>query len=200
MRKTTFWVPMLLVMALAAVVVAGCGDDGEDAVGGEPSPAPVSPAPEDPVEATRERALTSIQEIADRITPEMGDAHERIVEAGDRDNEEYEIWYDFLLPLVAQYDATYLYTVVPAGDDSVGIIVDAVEDQADADPWMTEYELEPQMEAAFAGNAAVREDEPWTDPDVRDGAPHLSAFAPILNSAGEVVALVGIDLEVTGAQ
>lgn len=191
-RKSIWWLLVLVLLVAGMLVVAACGDEEEAANGEEATEEPI----DDPVEATRARLLEDIQAIAARITPENGDAHEAIVASGGRDGAEYQQWNDLLWPMVDEFDATYIYTVVMVDDENVGLVVDAAESLDDTDPWMTQYEIEWQMQEAFEGRAAVRQDEPWTDEAVLDGAPHLSAFAPVYNSAGEIVAIVGIDAEV----
>lgn len=191
-----FAVPVAVLLG-AAVLVAG-GGDGPEGAGSGALPADLATADsgDAAVAVARRSALVIVKEIAERITPEMGVAHERLVEAGKRRGEDYRLWRDFLQPLRAQYGVTCLYTMVRLDRETAGVVVEAAEDPDDVDAWMAAYELEPAMKRAFAGRAAASRGEPWFDPRIRGGAPHVRALAPIVDDRGEVVAIVGVDLEV----
>lgn len=62
-----------------------------------------------------------------------------------------------------------------------------------ADDYATEYEMAPQMVAAFAGEPAYAE-HTWTDASY---GVQKSPFAPLLDSSGSIVAILGIDFPAT---
>lgn len=199
---------MLLVASAAAllpVAAAACGEEIEG-VGGAPEMVEVmeadadaaggagDEADADAVAATRAVALRTVKQIAEAITPEMGEAHERLVKKGERSGADYRIWREFLEPLRSEYGLTALYTMVRLDGQAAGMVVESAE--YDDDEWMAEYEMERAMKRAFKGRPAVRQDAPWFDPRIRGGAPHVRALAPIVNAKGDVVAVVGLDIEV----
>jgi len=178
----------------AAALMAGGSAELDGAGGG---PGRVAAAAEDTAEGeARTTARLIIRDISQRITPEMGDAHERLVAKGAREGKAFRVWSEFLGPLRAQYGVTSLYTLIKLDRETVGVVVEAVEDPDEGDRWLAAYEMEPAMKRAFAGRVAAHRGEPWFDPRIRGGAPHVRALAPILDSSGEVVAIIGVDLEV----
>jgi hypothetical protein len=178
----------------AAALVAG-GSEQLDGAGG--GPGRVVGAAETTAEAeARATARLIIRDIAQRITPEMGDAHERLVAKGARKGKAFRMWSEFLRRLRERYGVTSLYTLVKLDRETVGVVVEAVEDPDEGDPWMAAYEMEPAMKRAFGGRVGVHHGEPWFDPRIRGGAPHVRALAPIFDSSGDVVAIIGVDVEV----
>lgn len=119
---------------------------------------------------------------------EMGDLHEQIVADGHRDSQAYKDFMAILQQIRDVNQATYVYTLIKVSDEMTNLIVDAAEGE-EADPFGTEYEMEPQFETAFAGTPdyAVHT---WDDEEY---GTQKSAFAPIHNSQGEVVAILGVD-------
>ena len=178
----------------AAALMAG-GSEELDGAGG--APGRVDASTEDTAEGeARATARLISRDIAQRITPEMGDAHERLVAKGAREGKAFRTWSEFLRPLRAQHGVTSLYTLVKLDRETVGVVVEVVEDPDDGDRWLAAYEMEPAMKRAFKGRVAVHRGEPWFDPRIRGGAPHVRALAPIYDSSGDVVAIIGVDLEV----
>ncbi len=185
---------MSVVLVGAAALMAG-GSDERDGAGGGPRPAATAVADTAEAEA-RQVARLIVRDIAERITPEMGDAHERLVAKGAREGKAFRRWVEFLRQLRARYGVTRVYTMVQLDRETVGVVVEVGEDGDESDRWMAAYEMESAMKRAFTGRVAVERGEPWFDPRIRGGAPHLRALAPVFDSAGEVVAVIGLDLEV----
>jgi len=127
-------------------------------------------------------------EIAEALKGRFGDMHDTIISKGDRDNPEYREFQKVLAGYVEKFGVTYVYTLIKISDDMTNLIVDAAEDEY-ADDYGTEYEMEPQMESAFAGNPDYAK-HIWEDDDF---GWQISAFAPLYNSAGKLVALIGVD-------
>lgn len=173
---------------------AGAGDELDGAGGGSLQPA-IGAVDSAEAEA-RATARLIIREIAGRVTPEMGDAHVRLVAKGAREGKAFRRWMEFLRPLRAQYEVTRLYTMIEFDRATVGVVLEVGEDADEGDRWMAAYEMEPAMRRAFTGRVAAERGDPWFDPRIRGGAPHLRALAPVFDSAGEVVAIIGLDLEV----
>lgn len=125
---------------------------------------------------------------AELLHGEYGDMHEKIVEDGHRDSEEYEAFQEVLQAIHDATGATYVYTLIKVSDDMTHIVAESLEED-EADEYGTEYEMEPQFETAFAG-APDYAIHTWEDEWY---GTQKSAFAPIKNSNGDVVAILGID-------
>lgn len=128
---------------------------------------------------------------AELLHGEYGDMHEKIVEDGHRDSEEYEAFQEVLEMIHDATGATYVYTLIKVSDDMTNIIAESL-DEDEADEYGTEYEMEPQFETAFAG-APDYAIHTWEDEWY---GIQKSAFAPIKNSNGDVVAILGIDFPI----
>jgi methyl-accepting chemotaxis protein len=86
------------------------------------------------------------------------------------------------------YEVSFVYTMRKV-DNTLMFVVDA--DVADPAKIGETYETYDKINEAFAGNNTV-DDEPTTD----EWGKVYSGFAPIKNSAGEVVGVVGVDCSV----
>jgi dimeric dUTPase (all-alpha-NTP-PPase superfamily) len=122
------------------------------------------------------------------LNGEMGDLHEVIVASGEWDTEENEQFRSILQKIKEANDVTYVYTLIKSGSDEEPTLLISESDYPDE--FGDEYEMEPQFLEAFAGKPAYAVHF-WEE----DGITMKSAFAPIYNNAGEVVAILGIDTE-----
>ena len=187
-----------VVMLLGAVAkVAGGRGDGGGSTGAASLTASAAAEPDStPAEVARAMALDIAKDVTRKITPEMAAAHKRLVKRGARKGEAYRLWQDFLDRLRVRYGVTSLYTMVRLDRTTAGVVVESAEDPEDADRWLAAYEMERAMKRAFGGRAMASRAEPWFDPRIRGGAPHVRALAPIRDGADKVVAIVGVDVEV----
>ncbi len=168
------------------LAVAACG--GETAIDeGVPSASPGAEMQRVNTE-TGERIMGIAAEAAEHLEGEYGDLHVAVVKAGDRDNPEHERLYEALAQIRDETGATDVYTLIEVGDDMTDLIVDAATGD-DADDYGTGYALEPQMATAFAGEPAYAA-HTWMDPS---HGVQKSAFAPLRDSTGGIVAIIGID-------
>lgn len=90
---------------------------------------------------------------------------------------------------------TSVYVMMRVDRETAGIVLEAVEEGGATDGWLAGYEIEQAMCKAFRGRAAASR-SPFFDPRIRGGAPHVRALAPVRDGGGEIVAIVGVDLEV----
>ncbi|SMP42757.1 copper amine oxidase N-terminal domain-containing protein [Anoxynatronum buryatiense] len=118
---------------------------------------------------------------------EMGDLHEVIVASGEWDTQENEAFRAVLKKIKEANGATYVYTLIKSGTDEDPTLLISESDYPDE--YGDEYDMEPQFLLAFSGTPAAAQ-HIWIDDEVMK-----SAFAPIYNTAGEIVALLGIDME-----
>jgi methyl-accepting chemotaxis protein len=110
------------------------------------------------------------------------------IQIGDEDKEAYATIRTQLQYFLLEADIQYVYTMRMAGDE-LQFIVDA--DEEDPAAIGETYENYDVIEQAFQGNVCV-DNEITTD----EWGDCYSAFAPVYNSAGKVVAIVGVDCSV----
>lgn len=116
-----------------------------------------------------------------------GDVFNRIAE-GDEESEEYTEVYDSLLPFLDSDQAEYIYTMKLVDDSTMVFVVDTdPEDPADL---YEEYE-----DAVSYMFDTIRTGEPSCDDEVTtdEWGAFISGYAPIMDSKGNVVGLVGVD-------
>ncbi|HHY90072.1 MAG TPA: hypothetical protein GX503_00255 [Clostridiales bacterium] len=180
----------LLIMAFAV----GCGapaEENTDEPAAEENNAQADNAAANQEEMNRlvgEKVMSIAATASLLLNGELGDLHEQVVADGHRNSEAYEKIRDVLRKVQEINNSTYVYTLIKVSDDMTHLIVDAA-DEEDADEFGTEYEMEPQFEKAFAGEPAYAI-HTWEDETY---GIQKSAFAPIYNSKGEIVAILGVD-------
>jgi methyl-accepting chemotaxis protein len=118
-----------------------------------------------------------------------GDRLEKIM-PGDEGSEDYNYVLDELQNFLQNDDIEYIYTMRKT-DGEVQFIVDGDPDDPAAigEP----YESYDEIEQAFAGQTVVDEEitaDAW--------GRTYSAFAPVKNSKGDIVGIVGVDCSVNG--
>ncbi|MGE5423230.1 MAG: methyl-accepting chemotaxis protein, partial [Ignavibacteriales bacterium] len=118
-----------------------------------------------------------------------GDQHQQL-KPGDESSTNYKQQINILRKYQEKTELTYVYTVVKGGKLGGKFILDA--DPEDPTAIGEEYEPTPQMYKALNGTAGADE-EPYTD----EWGTFLSGYAPIYNSQGQVVAILGVDIDVS---
>lgn len=130
-----------------------------------------------------------------------GDKYQTLIESGEaRDAENYDEMKAELDSIREEIGATYVYAMSPSKDGepsldgdvtSEGSFVITIDGSEEPDDWGVDYGWEVQFEEAWNGEAAAARSA-WEDSD--DGMDLCwSAFAPVYNSDGEVVCILGID-------
>lgn len=110
------------------------------------------------------------------------------IKPGDEETDSYNLILAQLQTFLLDEDVAYIYTMRKE-DGVLQFVVDA--DTEDGAAIGEEYETYDVIEAAFAGEVAL-DDEVTTD----EWGSFYSAFAPIKDENGEVVAIVGVDCSV----
>lgn len=110
------------------------------------------------------------------------------IQPGDEGSDDYLEVLAQLQTFLIDEDIAYIYTM-RQNDGVVEFLVDA--DTEEGAAIGEEYETYDKIDMAFAGEASM-DDEVTTD----EWGSFYSAFAPITNEAGEVVAIVGVDCTV----
>lgn len=119
------------------------------------------------------------------------------LKAGDEETPAYQAILKVLRTMKDAAGITYLYTFLPESDEQVRFAVDSddTEDQAligDLYPNIDEGKvIDPNIKIAFSGKVAINM-EPYTD----DWGTFVSGFAPVYATDGNVVAVVGADIDI----
>lgn len=129
------------------------------------------------------------------------DRYAALLDSGEaRDYEGYDDLKSELDSIRADCGATYVYVLTPAGDDETkpdisgvydenGNFLITVDGSDDPDDWAVNYGWEIQFTEAWEGTPAAARSA-WDD---GDDTYCWSAFAPVYNSDGNVVCILGID-------
>jgi methyl-accepting chemotaxis protein len=110
------------------------------------------------------------------------------LQPGDEDSESYATIREHLQDFLQGDDITYIYTMRFEGDE-LEFVVDA--DPDDPAAIGTPYESYDEIDQAFQGNITV-DDEVTSD----DWGRWYTGYAPIYNSAEQIVGVVGVDCSV----
>ena len=111
-----------------------------------------------------------------------------LIQAGDEGTDDYEKVLAQLQGFLVSDDIEYIYTMRQA-DGVVQFVVDA--DTEEGAAIGEEYETYDKIDIALGGESSM-DDEVTTD----EWGSYYSAFAPIFDSEGNVVAIVGVDCSV----
>lgn len=137
------------------------------------------------LEQCKQNAGSSAKIAAQRID---GDLLEQL-QAGDEGSADYEEILSQLQEFLCGDEIKYIYTMRMNGD-TLEFIVDA--DTEEGAAIGEAYEIYDEIAEAFGGNVTV--DSEMTSDEWGD---FYSAFAPVYNSAGDIVGIVGVDCSVT---
>lgn len=117
-----------------------------------------------------------------------GDEHEKLTKEEHQLTDTYSDIKNKMIEFQKETGVTYIYTLVKASDNKTNFIIDA--DEAEGAALGDEYKYLSAMDSAFNGIASA-DDEVYKD----DWGVFLSGYAPIKNSEGKVVAIVGVDID-----
>lgn len=116
-----------------------------------------------------------------------GDRHEKVANAQNAENEDYERIRADLREFMEKTDANAVYTLIKNDEDAVEFIIDADDDPVELG---YQYNLLSEMKEAFAGTVSA-EEEVSSD----EWGTVLSGYANIENSQGETIGIVGVDID-----
>ncbi len=140
------------------------------------------------LELNRNETLDVAKMAANNID---GDQFERVIRDGY--GPDYDEIHAELSGFLEGETVLYVYTYAKNSRGKYMFVIDS-DPEAPAD-WGDEADVQPEIDSAFAGIPAVTI-EPVTD----DWATSYNAFAPIRNSAGKIVGVVGVDLDALTSQ
>ena len=121
--------------------------------------------------------------VSDELNREYGDKFEKIT--SEKDPEYAEI-FDVLLKYEKSSSVDYIYTMKMQGEDLVFVVdADTAEDRA---LYGEKYVMTEYIKPAFSGEICCDEkitSDKWGS--------YISAYAPVINSQGKIVGMVGVD-------
>lgn len=118
-----------------------------------------------------------------------GDKVEKVINSRTMDIPEYKQVQDEMIRFKNDKDIKYIYTLAKASDSDSYFVVDgSLVDTSELGEKLT---LEDEMKGAFEGQA-IHTRKPVAD----SYGTFISAYAPIKNSSGKIIAIVGVDKEV----
>ena len=142
------------------------------------------------LQAVADKAVNAVTNYAKKLDGAWGDQHAALVESKKGgDFEGYESMQAVLIGFLKESGAAYLYALYPSGSVDTAPFTITVDGSEDPDDYGTENEWEAGFAKAWKGTPAAG-DEVWKDDD---GCTLLSAYAPIRDSKGNVVAILGVD-------
>lgn len=177
---------LMMTLLLASLTACGGTTQPEDSAEGATQEIVEIPAE---VQAVKDKVTTMAEDYAKELDGEWADKHTALLESGEaREFAGYAELLDVLTKIQEESGAYYVYTLITDSPDApeYQITVDA---SPEPDEWMDGYEWEAQFKEAIEGSPAAARSA-WDDS--QDDL-CWSAFAPIHNSAGEIVAILGID-------
>lgn len=117
-----------------------------------------------------------------------GDSHQQLKTAQDQTSDTYNEIRTIMQTIQKETEIDNIYTLVKSGENKTSFVIDA--DTKEPVDLGYEYDYLPAMEVAFDGT-------PSADADITtdEWGTCLSGYAPIKNSEGDVVAIVGVDID-----
>lgn len=116
-----------------------------------------------------------------------GDKLEKVIKDNSKDSLEYEEILSSMSSAKSKSVARNFYTLLKADDTKGKFLVDV---SVEASDFMDEYKLSSDMNKAFNGVVIVSK-KSYTD----EYGTYISAYAPIKNSQGKVIAITGVDVD-----
>lgn len=148
--------------------------------------------------SSSQRIIDSINRDVSRLATAAallidGDDHQKLINEQDKLSDAYKDIKTKMQNFQKETKITYIYTLVKNEDNKTKFIIDA-DEETGADLG-EEYDYLPAMESAFNGIPSADKNM-YTD----EWGTFLSGYAPIKNSEGKVVAIVGLDIDASYIQ
>ena len=198
-----------IVLTAGMLALTGCGGSDQEEAQTEPETTVAEETVTTFAEADVPEAVMAkvdevkgiVEKAAADLTPEFGDQYKALIESGEGDKyADYAAMKEQLDKIREDTGSTYVYTLSPGKDGVPSLdgetgegahFLIGIDGSEDPDPWGEDYEWEIQFEEAWNGQTAAARSA-WADSD--DGKELCwSAFAPIKDSDGNVVCILGVD-------
>lgn len=137
----------------------------------------------------KDNAKTSITEAINAIDK---DKIGEIITENSRESKEYAEVMNSMIIFKAKKDIKNFYIFIKKDDKTAQFLLDASPEPAD---YMEDYEMQKEMLSAFKGETVVS-DRPYSD----KWGTYVSAYSPIKNSSGQVIAIIGADEDISNFQ
>lgn len=121
-----------------------------------------------------------------------GDKLDKVIQTNSKDIPEYQQVLNSMSTAKSKSVARNFYTLVKTDDNNGKFVADV---SVEASDFLDDYELNSDMKKAFEGQTVVSQ-KPYTD----DYGTYMSAYIPVKNSSGKVVAIAGVDMDVSTFQ
>jgi methyl-accepting chemotaxis protein len=138
--------------------------------------------------------LPTVNQVAGIID---GDAFEALSQSLDPEDPYYERVRLQMLEIKEQVDCRYLYTMAPVTDEVYRFIIDgstSPDDEENFSPLGAEEDI-TEYDSAFLVTMRTKTPQLGEIDQSEAWGAVISTYAPILNSAGEAVGIIGCDLE-----
>lgn len=132
------------------------------------------------------------QSVTESINVIDKDKVEKIIKDKSNKSKEYSEVLNSMITFKAKKDIKNFYVYVKKDDKMAQFLLDASPEPSD---YMEDYEMVDEMKTAFDGKILV-DNEPYTD----KWGTYVSAYAPIKNSSGQVIASIGVDEDISTFQ
>jgi methyl-accepting chemotaxis protein len=111
----------------------------------------------------------------------------KIIKDKSKDSVEYQDTLDSMILAKSESIARNFYVLIKTQEKEAKFLLDV---SVDSSEFLKDYTMDSEMEEAFKGKVTVS-DESLTD----DYGTYISACVPIKNSLGEVIAIIGVDVD-----
>jgi len=132
----------------------------------------------------KDSAVKCASELSDSID---ADKIEKIIKDQSKDSEEYKDTLNSMVSAKSESIARNFYVLIKTQGKEAKFLLDV---SVDSSEFLEDYVMDSEMEDAFNGKVTIS-DESLTD----DYGTFISACAPIKNSSGEVIAIIGVDVD-----
>lgn len=183
------WMILILVLSLAVLTFAGCGGDGNGEDNGDDNQGVEIPGE---IEDFMDKLTGFAAEYALLLNGEWADTHSEMLASGQgKDHDEYDNLRSTLelFRIETGAESIYFMTDLNADDGYFAVTLDgAVKPRT----FLDQYEVENEFLMAQSGQPCASLSA-WKN---QAGAPLWSAYAPVYDSDGEVVGILGLDYPV----
>lgn len=173
------------LIVTAVFTVTACGDNSQD------TKDTTTATPPEAVCEVRDNAMDYVRQYAQALEGSWTDRLEILISQNlgenTMDSQEYTALKTTLDGYRTECGATYMYVLVPDAESNYYITIDGSDDP---DTWGESYGNEIQFTEAYEAGLVASARSGWQDDD---GKWCWSVFAPLYNTNGNIIGILGID-------
>lgn len=132
----------------------------------------------------KEETYNCIVELQQSVN---GDKLQKVIESESKEIPEYQDLITSMSEAKSKGTARNFYTLLRENDQNTKFLVDV---SVEPSEFLDDYEMSSDIQEAFKGNVVVSKDS-YTD----EYGTFISAYAPVKDSSGKIVAVTGIDVD-----